>query len=80
MKSNIEAAQAKQKKYYDEKFGASLCFRVGSTVFKKDFTRKKRKGGKLDYHYRVHTSSLQLLESHARCQDFDTCILPEQCY
>ena len=42
VKSNIEAAQAKQKKYYDEKFGASSCFRVGSTVLKKDFTRKKR--------------------------------------
>ena len=41
VKSNIEAAQAKQK-YYDEKFVASSCFRVGSTVLKKDFTRKKR--------------------------------------
>ena len=51
VKSNIEAAQAKQKKYYDEKFGASSCFRVGSTVLKKDFTRKKRKGGKLDYRW-----------------------------
>ena len=34
--------QAKQKKYYDEKFGASSCFYFGSTVLKKDFTRKKR--------------------------------------
>ena len=50
VKSNIEAAQSKQK-YYDEKFGASSCFRVGSTVLKKDFTRKKRKGGKLDYRW-----------------------------
>ena len=50
VKSNIEAAQAKQK-YYDEKFVASSCFRVGSTVLKKDFTRKKRKGGKLDYRW-----------------------------
>lgn len=51
VKANIEAAQEKQKKYYDEKFGASLCFSVGSTVLKKDFTRKKRRGGKLDYHW-----------------------------
>ena len=26
VKANIEATQAKQKKYYDEKFGASSCF------------------------------------------------------
>ena len=61
VKSNIEAAQAKQK-YYDEKFGASSCLHVGSTVLKKDFTRKKRKGGKLDYRWQGPTSSLQLLE------------------
>ena len=41
--------QAKQKKYYDEKFGVSSCFYFGSTVLKKDFTRKKR--GKLDYRW-----------------------------
>ena len=51
VKSNIKAVQAKQEKYYDEKFGASSCFRVGSTVLKKDFTRKKRKGGKPDYRW-----------------------------
>ena len=48
VKKNIELAQSKQKKYYDEKFGAASCFSVGSDVFMKDFTRKKRKGGKLD--------------------------------
>ena len=51
VKENIEAAQTKQKKYYDEKFGASSCFSVGSTVLKKDFKRKKRRGGKLDYRW-----------------------------
>ena len=51
VKANIEAAQTKQKQYYDEKFGASSCFTVGSTVLKKDFTRKKRRGGKLDYRW-----------------------------
>ena len=51
VKENIEAAQTKQKKYYDEKFGVSSCFSVGSTVLKKDFKRKKRRGGKLDYRW-----------------------------
>lgn len=51
MKANIEAAQTKQKQYYDEKFGVSSCFTVGSTVLKKDFIRKKRRGGKLDYRW-----------------------------
>lgn len=51
VKENIEVAQAKQKKYYDEKFCASSCFSVGSTVLKKDFTRRKRRGGKLDYRW-----------------------------
>ena len=51
VKVNIEAAQMKQKKYYDEKFGASSCFSVGSTVLKKDFMRKKQRGGKLDYRW-----------------------------
>ena len=49
VKSNIEQAQKKQKEYYDLKHGAAACFNVGSVVLKKDFTRKKRKGGKLDY-------------------------------
>ena len=48
VKSNIEIAQKKQKMYYDMKHGAASCFKVGSRVFLKDFTRKKRKGGKLD--------------------------------
>ena len=51
VKSNIEQAQKKQKEYYDLKHGAAACFNVGSVVLKKDFTRKKRKGGKLDYRW-----------------------------
>lgn len=51
VKANIEMAQAKQKKHYDAKFGAASCFGVGSAVFMKDFTRKKRQGGKLDYRW-----------------------------
>ena len=48
---NIEQAQKKQKLYYDQKHGAGACFSVGATVLKKDFRRKKRHGGKLDYRW-----------------------------
>ena len=49
---NILAAQKKQKKYYDRVHGAnSNVFAVGTKVLKKDFRRKKRKGGKLDYRW-----------------------------
>ena len=41
IKANIAKAQKKQKEYYDKK----QCW------LKKDFTRKKRKGGKLDYRW-----------------------------
>ena len=51
IKANIEEAQRKQKEHYDLKHGAASCFNVGSVVLKKDFTRKKRKGGKLDYRW-----------------------------
>ena len=51
VKANIEHAQNKQKTYYDQKFGAASCFGVGSEVFMKDFTRKKRRGGKLDFRW-----------------------------
>ena len=47
VKKNILAAQNKQKKHYDKIHRASECFTVGDTVLKKDFLRKKRKGGKL---------------------------------
>ena len=51
VKANIEQAQNKQKVYYDQKFGAASCFGVGSRVFIKDFKRKKRQRGKLDYRW-----------------------------
>ncbi len=46
IKANIDKAQAKQKEYYDHKYGAASCFGIGSIVLKKDFTRKKRHGRK----------------------------------
>lgn len=47
-KENIVNAQAKQKRDYDKKHFCPGIFKVGAVVLKKDFTRKKRKGGKLD--------------------------------
>ena len=48
-KSNIVAAQEKQKQSYDRKHCTnSDVYSVGSAVLKKDLTRTKRKGGKLD--------------------------------
>ena len=48
-KMNIVTAQDKQKQTYDRKHCTSFeIYSVGSAVLKKDFTRKKRKGGKLD--------------------------------
>eukprot|EP00731_Ephydatia_muelleri_P013136 Em0007g446a len=48
VKHNIFAAQAKQKQHYDAKHTRAKLFDVGVQVLKKDFLRKKRKGGKLD--------------------------------
>lgn len=48
VKVNIAKAQAKQKKQYDKKHAVPSAFRVGVRVLKKDFTRKKRRGGKMD--------------------------------
>ena len=48
VKENIMAAQAKQKRDYDRKHAKPSLFRVGAIVLAKDYTRKKRKGGKLD--------------------------------
>ena len=47
-KANIVSAQQKQKEVYDRKHHQPEVFSIGATVLKKDFTRKKRKGGKLD--------------------------------
>ena len=49
VKLNIESAQQKQKEYYDKKHGSASCFGVGSLVKMKDFKRKKRKGGFIDF-------------------------------
>ena len=51
IKCNIEKAQKKQKEHYDKIHGGASYFDVGCLVLKKDFTRKKRKGGKLDYRW-----------------------------
>ena len=47
-KANILNAQKKQKDYYDRKRANPLYYKSGALVLVKDFTRKKRKGGKLD--------------------------------
>ena len=47
-KDNILKAQLQQKKIYDRKHNVPEVFKIGNVVLKKDFTRKKRKGGKLD--------------------------------
>lgn len=47
-KRNIKKAQEKQKHYYDLKHAKPCIYDVGAKVLLKDFTRKKRKGGKLD--------------------------------
>ena len=47
-KTNILAAQKKQKEHYDRKHAKPHLFKKGQLVLKKDFKRKKRKGGKLD--------------------------------
>ena len=49
IKMNIKTAQAKQKRNYDKKHNVAECFGQGSTVLMKDFNRKKRKGGKLNF-------------------------------
>jgi hypothetical protein len=48
VKENIQAAQEKQKQTYDRKHSGPSLFSVGAKVLKKDFLRKKRKGGKMD--------------------------------
>ena len=47
---HVENAQRKQKLYYNQKHAAGDLFTVGSLVLKKDFRRKKRRGGKMDFH------------------------------
>ena len=47
-KANILIAQSRQKKAYDQRHSNPYVFQIGGLVLKKDFKRKKRKGGKLD--------------------------------
>lgn len=47
-KANILKAQKNQKIAYDRKHSCPHTFQLQALVLKKDFTRKKRKGGKLD--------------------------------
>ena len=46
---NIISAQKKQKEQYDKKHSKAVFYSVGTQVLKKDFRKKKRKGGKLDF-------------------------------
>ena len=71
-RTNILYAQQKQKEAYDRKHFIPECFEVGSVVLKKDFRRKKRKGGKLDEKWvgpyriiRAHGRGLYRLENVA---------------
>ena len=50
-KRNILEAQQKQKEMYDRKRAKPECYKIGQLVLKKDFTRKKRKGGKLEIRF-----------------------------
>lgn len=51
VKENIITAQKRQKDQYDRKHSNPEVFAVGALVLKKDFTRKKRAGGKLDHRW-----------------------------
>ena len=51
VKECIHRAQKKQKDVYDRKHALSNSYVIGDLVFKKDFKRKKRAGGKLDSQY-----------------------------
>ena len=52
-KDNILRAQERQKHYYDRKRATPEVFLPGQLVLRKDFRRKKQKGGKLGPRYRV---------------------------
>ena len=47
-KQNILEAQHRQMEAFDRKHACPLTYKVGARVLKKDFTRKRRRGGKLD--------------------------------
>ena len=48
VKEKILIAQQKQKEHYDRKHSQPAVYSIGVLVWKKDFTRKKRAGGKLE--------------------------------
>ena len=50
-KQNILVAELKQKENYDQKHAKPERFQVNQVVLKKDFTRKRTKGGKLKERY-----------------------------
>ena len=50
-KANIKAAQEKQREHYNRKHANPEAFLVGSKVLIKDFTRRKRQGGKMDFRW-----------------------------
>ena len=50
-KKNIIEAQAKQKEHYDRKHSNPDHFQVDQQVLRKDFTRKRIRGGKLTQRY-----------------------------
>eukprot|EP00731_Ephydatia_muelleri_P024390 Em0016g661a len=49
VQKNIISAQKKQKEQYDKKHSKAVFYSAGTHVLKKDFRKKKRKGGKLDF-------------------------------
>ena len=49
--SRRENPQKKQKFYYNQKHAVGDLLTVGSLVLKKDFRRKRRRGGKMDYRW-----------------------------
>eukprot|EP00731_Ephydatia_muelleri_P011380 Em0006g274a len=51
VKENIEKAQIKQKQNYDRRHTNPKAYQIGTKILKNDFTRKKRKGGKMDCRY-----------------------------
>ena len=60
-KENILSAQEKQKEVYDRKHANPEKYQVDSLVLKKNFLRKKKKGGKLDECYTGPLKIVKLL-------------------
>ena len=48
-KHNITVAQKRQKEQYDRKHSRPQNFEIGTKVLKRDFLRRKRKGGAMDH-------------------------------